>query len=118
VENNGIIKYEGGLIKQVNNAISITNKLLASSERQKIIDLFIFHPVFFKKRIAAIYPLSDHLIEKYKDHWDWWSIGVNINININEEFINKYKEKLQWKYLGSLGRQKKIKWSEEFIDRY
>lgn len=31
-----LIKYEGGLIKQVNNGISITNKLLALSEPQLI----------------------------------------------------------------------------------
>jgi len=29
VENNEIIKYEGGLIKRVSNAISVTNKLLS-----------------------------------------------------------------------------------------
>jgi len=36
VENNEIIKYEGGLIKHVSNAISITNKLLVLTEPQLI----------------------------------------------------------------------------------
>jgi len=36
VENNAIIKYEGGLIQRVGNAISVTNKLLASAEPQLI----------------------------------------------------------------------------------
>lgn len=36
MENNGIIKYQGGLIKRVDNAISVTNKLLALSETELI----------------------------------------------------------------------------------
>ena len=36
MENNELIKYEGGLIKRVGNAISVTNKLLASIEPQLI----------------------------------------------------------------------------------
>lgn len=34
MENNEIIKYEGGLIKRVSNLISVTNKLLAATEPQ------------------------------------------------------------------------------------
>ena len=36
MENKGVIKYRGGLIKHVGNAISVTNKLLASIEPQLI----------------------------------------------------------------------------------
>ncbi len=36
MENNELIKYEGGLIKRVGNAISVTNKLLATTEPQLI----------------------------------------------------------------------------------
>jgi hypothetical protein len=36
MENNKLIKYEGGLIKRVGNAISVTNKLLATIEPQLI----------------------------------------------------------------------------------
>lgn len=36
MENNELIKYEGGLIKRVGNVISVTNKLLASIEPQLI----------------------------------------------------------------------------------
>jgi hypothetical protein len=36
MENNVLIKYEGGLIKRVGNAISVTNKLLATTEPQLI----------------------------------------------------------------------------------
>lgn len=36
MQNNDLIKYEGGLIKRVGNAISVTNKLLALAEPQLI----------------------------------------------------------------------------------
>ena len=36
MENNELIKYEAGLIKRVGNAISVTNKLLATTEPQLI----------------------------------------------------------------------------------
>ena len=36
MENNQLIKHDGGLIKRVGNAISVTNKLLALTEPQLI----------------------------------------------------------------------------------
>lgn len=36
MENNELIKYHGGLIKRVSNAISVTNKLLVLAEPQLI----------------------------------------------------------------------------------
>ncbi|HMH32148.1 MAG TPA: hypothetical protein VK543_03910 [Puia sp.] len=115
MEENNLIKYEGGLVKHVGNAITITNKLLSLNERKIIVDLFVSHPGFFKTRISKIYPLNIFLIEKYKDLWDWGGIGSNKNINLNGDFIDKYKNKWNWE---SLGIGKNIRLSQGLIEKY
>ena len=48
MENNGLIKYQGGLIKHVGNAISITNKLLSVDFRKLEIMHLDDHDIFIK----------------------------------------------------------------------
>lgn len=53
MEENNLIKYEGGLVQRVGDAISVTNKLLTLSEHQKIIELFISNSNLFKNLFPA-----------------------------------------------------------------
>jgi hypothetical protein len=64
---NDITIYEGGVIKRVENVISITNKLLTLSNRQQIINLFVSHPEFFENIISLNYPLNEKMIDKFID---------------------------------------------------
>ena len=65
MENNNLIKYEGSLINHVANAIAITNRLLAVSERQKIITFLVEYPDFFVGFVSKYYPLNETLLAKY-----------------------------------------------------
>lgn len=84
MENNGVIKYQGGLIKHVGNAISVTNKLLASIEPQLI-------PYRKKDKWGFCTPDKKMVIECFYDGASIFSEGlaaVFINEKKSFAFIN------------------------------
>ncbi len=96
MENNGIIKYQGGLITGVGNLINTTNKLLTYNERKKVIELFLKHPNFFKSLVSKHYALNSELIKKFKSKWDWTELSSNVNAPWTESFIEQNKDVLKW----------------------
>ena len=97
MEDNKIIKYEGGLIKQVNNAISVTNKLLALAEPHLI-------PYRIKDKWGFCTPDKRIVIECIYDSVLRFSSGV-AKVKLNEKYglINKQgKEIVSCKY-GYIG---------------
>lgn len=62
---------QSGLIRQVDNSLRITNKLLIIRQYDDIVDLFVKNPNFFNRLISKYYPLSDKLIGGYKDVWEF-----------------------------------------------
>lgn len=117
MENNGLIKYQGGLTKHVGNAISVTNKLLALGKRQKIIDFFISNPDLFRKLISLFYPINVLHLKQYQNFWDWSFKGIsfNKNINWNEEIIDEFKNKISWPTFTNING---ILWTPELIEKY
>ena len=55
--------------------------------------------------------LKEEFIEKYKDQLDWDCISIHRKLS--EEFIEKYKDRVNWRFI-SLHQ----KLSEEFIEKY
>lgn len=60
MENNELIKYEGGLVKRVGNAINITNKLLGKNHRPLRI-LYLDDHLLFSN------PISKFILERYSE---------------------------------------------------
>ncbi len=69
MENNELIRYEAGLLKRVGNAISVTNKLLATTE---------FQLIPYRK----------------KDKWGFCTIDKKIKINCKYDRTFPYTEGL------------------------
>lgn len=96
MENYELIKYNGGLVKTVENKISVTNKLLVSGERQKIIDLFVSHPEFFINLISKNFSLNEELIHFYEKEWNWSALSLNESIKWTGNLVAKYLEEWNW----------------------
>ena len=67
MEENKIIKYEGGLVKRVGNAISVTNKLLAVTEPQLIPSQKEDKWGFIDTTGSMIVPLKYNQVENFED---------------------------------------------------
>ncbi len=78
MENNELIKYKGGLINRVGNAISVTNKLLSLTEPQ----LIPYHK---------------------RDKWDFCTADKKILINCIYDSVNPFYEGLASVKMGRWG---------------
>jgi hypothetical protein len=114
-ENKSIVKRESAFVQKVFNQIAITNKLVATSERQNVIRLFIDYPIFFKNIISLNYPLTNFFINSYKDKLNWEQISLNENIKWSKDLIEKHEDKWYWKYLG---QNRKIPLTYDLIYKY
>ncbi len=103
MENNELIKYEGGLIKRVGNAISVTNKLLARTEPQLIPyrkkDKWGFCMPDKKIMIECVYDwaypfIGGIAIVKLKDTWKFIDKKGNEIIPSHYDSISKFLEKM------------------------
>lgn len=115
MEENKLIKFESGALQKVGNAISITNKLLAITDRKKIIELFLSYPDFFKRSISKNYPLNNVLIEKYQEIWNWSYLSSNKGLYYDEYLIEKYAQKWDW---AILSWNEQLPWNNDFIEKY
>ena len=75
------------LLKQVSNAISVTNKLLSISERQKIIDFFIINLKLFKELISHFYPINVVHLRQFQNFWNWSFTGISRNEKLTGQMI-------------------------------
>jgi hypothetical protein len=116
MEDNKLIKFEINQLQKIGNAIAITNKLLGSSNRKIVADLFCQNPKFFFKTISWYYGLNHHLIHKYKEKWNFPLMSRNEEIVWSLEFIEKYENKWEWQF--GLCYNKSIPWSPEIIEKY
>ena len=48
------------------------------------------------KRISEDFPLTEELLEFYKDELDWSGISFNRNIRWNERMIERWKNRIDW----------------------
>lgn len=70
MENNKIIKYQGGLVKQVGNALNITSKLLLINLRQLTILHLDDHILYSKAVTNCIIKRFPNAITKYVQNGD------------------------------------------------
>ena len=116
MEENKIIKYEGGVVvRHVSKAISTTNKILSLNERLKIIEFFYSHPNYFIDLISSYYPLDENTIDKYKGILKWKKISSNESIQWSDSLLEKYIKYLNWDKVSS---NKAILWDNELIRKY
>ncbi len=138
MKDNSIVKYENKQIQRVEKTIAITNKLLAVGTRTQIIELFVRHPDFFKRQISQFYSLSDELIKKYKDEWNYSLLPANESLIWDENLIDLLYNNLDWKSVSRfaslsetiidsyincwdwkfLCHNTKLPWSQRFIEKY
>jgi len=119
---------------------SETQKLLKLKYKYEkfIKEIFLNNSKFFLRVIHRYYPLTEHLIEKFKDDWSFKALSQNENIKWSTELIEKYKQKWgkyyaeiykgyapievegmvdRWDWT-SLSRNRSLPWSKELIDKY
>lgn len=58
--------------------------------REEIKELCIKQSKFFIGHVSYCYPLSEILIDKFLDKWNWWSLGSNKALPWSLDFIKKY----------------------------
>ena len=103
------------LVKKVGNALEITSKLVSSKDYERIIELFIKHPAFFKRTISKYYPLKLKLIEYYKHIWEFGGcLSQNRSIKWTDDFIMKYIDQLN---IWGLRGNHSVPWSLSLIDK-
>jgi len=107
----------------------------ADNNTKSITNLAVKHPDFFIKIIESHYPLSEELIGKYQEKWNFSYMSENENISWSIELIEKYKSKIgtidvglyepilmtgmadRWDWT-KLSKNKSLPWSNTFIEKY
>ena len=72
--------------------------------------------------------MSERLIERYKDKWDWRCLSQNESLPLSESLLERYADKWEWGVSDTNGWQaatynglslnKSLPWSEALIERY
>ena len=135
MENNKLIKYQGGLMRRVGNAINITNKLLATigpelipyrkgdkwgfctSDKKMVIECIYDEASIFSEGLAAIYM-------KEKNCFGYINNAGTMVIPFSFESANEFSEGLaavkqngKWGYINNTG-EIKIPFSFDFGNRF
>lgn len=63
---------------------------LTNSYRESIKELCLKQITFFIGHISYCYPLSEKLIDKFSERLNWWSLGYNKALPWSLDFIKKY----------------------------
>lgn len=96
--------------------MAIENKILVRSKQRIIFNLALEHSDWFIKCLfSRNYPLSEYLIEKYKDKWDWNELSCNKFLPWSIELIEKYINEWNW---IRLSYNQPLPWTTELIERF
>jgi hypothetical protein len=74
---------EASLVR-LDRSVAFVNNLLAkawSPEQRRIIDFFVRHPDFFVDLISWHYPLSEAMLERYRDRLNWYGLSCNTQLD-------------------------------------
>lgn len=85
------------------------------SKKEEILVFLEENIGFFYNHICFDYPLSDNIIEKYKDHLDWELLSSNENLEWSVKLIAKFENYWNWE---SLSGNESIPWSDFLLIRY
>jgi len=123
---------------RINKQIAIVHKLLASVNRDKIIQFLSQNELFFSRLISRNFPLNEELLIKYTDDFDWGYKGISRNSSIvwNNKMLDSFSSRLNWTSISwysknpmdilysngikpdGLSKNENINWSIEFIDSH
>ena len=70
----------------------------------------------FINLVSSFYPLSETHLEKYEEDWDWDRIINNNNLILTEKSIDKFNHKLLWGIC--ISKNETLSWTLEFIEKY
>ena len=89
-----------------------------ATERQHLKEL-VLEGIRWKDLLTALlskhHPLSENLLKKYKDKWDWHCLGSNTGLPWSIDLIDKYKGWYGW---GNLSENTGLSWTRELIEKY
>ncbi|WP_295449618.1 hypothetical protein [uncultured Thiodictyon sp.] len=103
-----------------NRQLHIAGQALARIEKERYIEFFATHPQareIFINAVSNYYPLSEGLIEKYRDRWDWARLSVNKRIAWTSTLIERYVDQWNWGAHG-LSLNDGVPWTETLIERH
>ena len=72
----------------------------------------------FIERISCHYPLSEEMIARYEDQWDWEQLSENEALPWDEELIERFEDHWSWdggRFFSDgigLGSNGALPWSE------
>ena len=114
-----LVPSDNNPLVRIGNKIAIVNKLLSIRKKDSFNDILIY---FLSQNIDLIIkyisewsPLTESILTKYKNKWDWTLLSGNGNLPWSEELIEKYKDKWTW---TTLSDNENLPWSEELIEKY
>ena len=142
---NLVIRSEQHLMAQVeaaNTRLAISSQLTQDVERRRFVE--ILKRIDKEQAVAflSVYAcLSDELIAKYEDKWDWKELSPNdVSLPWSLELIKRFEDKWDWRRLSwneglpwslelivrfedkwvweGLSRNKALPWSLELIERF
>ena len=80
-----------------------------------LLSLYSRHPNYLLKLLYRYYPLSNEIIEKFKNEINWGVISSNQTRNWDQSFIEKFADKWNW---DSMSSNPKLPWSLSFLKAY
>ncbi|GEM_PF-214884 len=105
----------GGLPAHIEQRTRIANRVLGELERRDTEAFFRRHPEFFRLAVSRYYPLSEELIGRYADWWDWKGLSWNEELPWNEALIERFADCWNWEILSL---NERLPWNERLIERY
>ena len=84
--------------------------------RGVLIELVLNH--YHKLFITAVsrhYPLSEFLLSRYEEEWNWDQISMNQNIPLSEDVLFRFQNRWNW---WRLSQRTDLPWSEEIIEAF
>ena len=103
-------------LQKIEQKLLISNKLLVKTDDKWLVEFFIRHPELFINLVSSFYPLSETHLEKYEEDWDWDRIINNNNLILTEKSIDKFNHKLLWG--NCISKNETLSWTLEFIEKY
>ncbi|MCF8222307.1 MAG: hypothetical protein K9J25_04110 [Bacteroidales bacterium] len=80
------------------------------------------HPEFFIDHMSGEYPLSNELIQRYKDLWKWDLLSDNTNLKWSDRLIEKYEDRWSWgeegMYSPNIRYNEQISWTTDLIYKF
>ncbi|EDL48243.1 DarT ssDNA thymidine ADP-ribosyltransferase family protein [Erythrobacter sp. SD-21] len=65
--------------------------------------------------IERFQPVSESLLERYVEHWDWGALSSNPDLPWSVELIERYEKRWDW---SSVSLNPGLPWSVELLERY